>query len=220
MQLSGLQIPEAPVTFEFSTDDENAQILTRIEKEGESYAGRVKDVIGFAKWVEPNLPDLSIEVRATPLINFRGSVNGHKFRITLAQAFGSFDIDGSVETTLELVGDRIKVGRELLKHWETIVKHLPEGFIIYGPDCTGPASEHFKSRQKVLEWMGFGPVEDDSSRFGIIRDRKVQPLTTAEYKKLTNNADVGELFNQRFLVETITWPGSLGGNYVRCKSRF
>jgi len=209
MQLSGLQVPESSVTFEFSTDDENSQILARIENEGESYAGRIKDVIGFAKWIAPNLPDVSVEVRATPLINFTGTVAGHKFRITLAQGFASFDIDGSVETTLELVGDRVKVGKELLKHWKTITKHLPEGFIIYGPDCTGPESVHFKSRQRVLEGLGFGPVETDSSRFGIIRNKAVQPLTAAEYNILTNNADVGELFNQRFLVETITWPGSL-----------
>lgn len=209
MQLSGLQIPEAPVTFEFSTDDENAQILTRIEKEGESYAGRVKDVIGFAKWVAPNLPGVNLEVRATPMINFTGSVAGHSFKITLAQAFASFDINGSVETTLEFVDDRVKVGRELLKHWKTIVKHLPEGFIIYGPDCTGPESVHFKSRQRVLEGLGFGPVDDDSNRFAVIRNKAVQPLSTAEYNTLTNNSDVGELFNQRFLVETITWPGSL-----------
>jgi hypothetical protein len=105
-----------------------------------------------------------------------------------------------------MVGERIKVWRQLLTYWETILKHLPNGFVIYGPDALGKDHPSFVSRQKVLSRMGFGPVDDNSNdRFGQLEGDSVKPLTAEEFYKFST---LGELYNQRFMVEGITWSSN------------
>jgi hypothetical protein len=184
----------------------NTLTQARLESGEEGYVEKITDCIQFANWITPNLPGVTIYVTSAPFLQFEGEIEGHAFQITLGYGFGGFSINGSVDTPIEMVGERIKVWRQLLTYWETILKHLPDGFIIYGPDALGKDHPSFASRQKVLSWIGFGPVDDNSNdRFGQLEGDSVKPLTAEEFYKFST---LEELYNQRFMVESITWSSN------------
>jgi len=188
-------------------DQYNALIQARLETGEEGYVEKITDCIQFANWIRPNLPGVTIYVTSVPFLLMVGEVDGNTFEITLGYGFGGFLINGSADNPVETVSDRLKISRYLFAYWQTILKHLPDGFVIYGPDALGVDHPSFASRQKVLAMMGFGPVDADSNRFGLMVGDTLQPLTTDEFKQLVPGG-LEELYNQRFMVEGITWSNS------------
>jgi len=182
----------------------NEAIPHRLTVPDETAADRVEDAIQFAKWMRPNQPFADVLVSPEPVIHLTGEEDGQKFEILLSHGHFGYAVNQSPHVTIESVYDRISVGRKLVTVWETLVAHLPEGFVIYGPDVD-PQSEDFSTREKVLRWLGFGATEGNGDRFGIIRDHKVTPLTGAEFAEMAGEEGVASLFNQRFMVEEIIW---------------
>lgn len=182
----------------------NASIPGRLENcEGEARE-RVEDAIQFAKWMIPSQPDAEVLVSPEPIIRLAGEEEGQKFEITLCHGHFGYSVNKSPHVTIENVHDRIPIGRKLVTVWETLVAHLPEGFVIYGPDVA-PGSEDFATREKVLKWLGFGATEENGDRFGIVRGGKVAPLTGLEFAQMAGDEGVGVLYNQRLMVEEIIW---------------
>lgn len=183
----------------------NASIPGRLENCEEEARERVEDAIQFAMWMSPNQPNAEVLVSPEPIVRLIGEEEGQKFEITLCHGHFGYSVNKSPHVTIEDVHDRIPIGRKLVTVWETLVAHLPEGFVIYGPDVA-PESEDFATREKVLKWLGFGATEENGDRFGIVRGGKVTPLTGAEFAQIAGDEGVGVLYNQRFMVEEILWP--------------
>jgi hypothetical protein len=182
----------------------NEAIPPRLEVPDETARERVEDAIQFAKWMLPNQPNAEVLVSPEPVIHLSGEQNGQTLEISLSHGHFDFYVNQSPHVTLESMPDRVAVFRKLYTIWETLIAHLPEGFIIYGPDVN-PGSQDSSTRENILVWLGFGATEANGDRFAIIREGKVTPLTGAEFAELVGEDGVAILFNQRFMVEKIIW---------------
>lgn len=182
----------------------NDAIPQRLTAPDELAKDRVEDAIQFAKWMRPNQPFAEVFVSPEPVLHLIGEEDGQVFEIALSHGHFGYSVNASPHVTIENVHDRIPIGRKLVTVWETLIAHLPEGFVIYGPDVD-PQSEDFSTREKVLRWLGFGATEENGDRFGIIREGKVTPLSGAEFAEMADADGVAGLFNQRFMVEEIIW---------------
>ena len=182
----------------------NEAIPQRLKAPDETAKDRVEDAIQFAKWMRPNQPHADVFVSPEPVIHLAGEENGQILEITLSHGHFDFYVNKNPHITLEGMSDRLAVFHGLYTIWETLIAHLPEGFVVYGPDVN-PGSEDFFSREKILVWLGFGATEANGDRFGIIREHKVTPLTGAEFAELAGEDGVASLYNQRFMVEEIIW---------------
>ena len=198
--LEKLELPsENPDQIEY-----NKSISNRLQGAEEEARERVEDAIQFAKWMIPNQPGVEVFVSSEPFIRLVGKGDGYTFRIDVCHGNSSFSVNRSNHITIEELKDRVIVGRKLYPAWDTLISHLPEGFIIYGPDVD-PNSEDFPLREKMLQGLGFGATEKNGDRFGIVREGKLIPLSGEEFATLTGNEGVACLFNQRFMVEEIIW---------------
>jgi hypothetical protein len=182
----------------------NEAIPQRLSDSDEEARERVEDAIQLAKWMRPNQPFTDVFVSPEPVIHLIGEEDGQSFEITLAHGHFGYSVNQNPHVTIKNVHDRIPVGRKLVTVWETLVAHLPEGFIIYGPDVD-PQSEDFATREKVLLWLGFGATEENGDRFGIVREGKVTPLSGAEFAEMAGENGIANLFDQRFMVQEIIW---------------
>jgi hypothetical protein len=185
----------------------NAYIAARYNSAEEEAKERILDAIQFASWMSPNLPGVKLLVTPAPVVEIKGDDAEGSFGIQILHGSANFSVKGSPFMDMgSSVQERISTGKKLLSSWETLIKHLPEGFIIYGPDVD---RDHptFHSREKVLQWLGFAPCEANGDRFGIVREGKVTPLTRFEFEQLTGQEGVEILYNQRFMTERIVWPG-------------
>ena len=182
----------------------NDRIPQRLASADEEARERVEDAIQFALWMRPNQPEVEVLVSAEPAIHLVGEEDGQRFEITLSHGHGDYSVNSSSYVTIGDVHDRIPVGRKLARVWETLVAHLPEGFVIYGPDVD-PQSEDFVTREKVLRWLGFGSTGENGDRFGIIRSGKLAPLSGEEFAEMAGEEGTATLFNQRLMVEEIVW---------------
>jgi hypothetical protein len=199
--LEKLELPsENPVQIAY-----NGDIVPRLENSDPEARERVEDAIQFAKWMRPNHPEVEVLVTSGPVIRLVGEEGGHSFRIDASHGCFCFSVNRSSHVTIEKVQDRIPVGRKLLTAWETLIAHLPNGFVIYGPDIN-PESEDFAIREKLLLGLGFGATEENGDRFGIVHEGKLAPLTGSEFAAMVGEDGVAGLFNQRFMVEEIFWP--------------
>lgn len=182
----------------------NEAIPHRLSAPDETAKERVEDAVQFALWMRPNQPSAEVLVSPEPVIHLLGEEDGQKFEIKLSHGHFDYSVNSHSHVTIEKVHDRIPVGWKLVKVWETIAAHLPEGFVIYAPDVD-PQSEDFPTREKGLRWIGFGATEENGDRFGIIRSGKVTPLTGSEFAQMSGEGGVANLFAQRFMVEEIIW---------------
>jgi hypothetical protein len=182
----------------------NEAILQRLEAPDDTARDRVEDAIQFAKWMRPNQPNADVFVSPEPVIRLSGEQNGQKLEISISHGNFDFYVNDSPHVTLESVPDRVAVAFKLHSIWKTLIAHLPEGFVIYGPDAN-PGSQDSISRDNILVWLGFGATEANGDRFGIIRDHKVTPLTGVEFAEMAGEEGTAILYNQRFMVEEIVW---------------
>lgn len=209
MQLSAPRLVPPLEKLEFASDnpiqlENNKAIAERIEKGDAEARERVEDAIKFATWMKPNQPEVEIFVSSAPIISLKGEENGNTFHIHLCHGHFGYSVNNSTKKTISNPQERISVGFKLYRAWETLIKHLPEGFVIYGPDAD-PQGEDFQNRESILTGLGFGATEPNGDRFGIVRGGKVTPLTGVEFAALTDERGVASLFNQRLMVEEILW---------------
>lgn len=182
----------------------NQAIPSRLEVPDESARERVEDAILFATWMSPNQPAATIAVSPEPVIHLEGEEKGIGFHIHLCHGHFGYSVNNSPLVTVEDAQARIAVGRKLLTVWDTLIKHLPEGFIIYGPDVS-PGAQGFEERERILQGLGFGAAAPDGDRFGIVRGGKVTPLSEEEVANFERAGGISNLFNQRLMVEEIIW---------------
>jgi hypothetical protein len=165
---------------------------------------RLTDALHFALWIHQNLPGVDLSVSHAPVL-FLTDQKG-EYEITLTHGSAAFSVRGNSLAMPETEGERMGIVRGLLTHWKTLVGHLPEGFIIYGPDAN-PMDVTYAAREKLLQTLGFAPSEADGTRFGIVRNGEVTPLTAFQHKELTGEDNADHLYAQRLCVERIVWPG-------------
>lgn len=199
-------IPKPPVDGLSSTHPRqvefNESIKQRLAGEDEEGKERVIDALHFARWIQPNLPGINLGVSSAPVLFLTDADS--RFEITLNHGSASFSVKDSHVATSASEGERLSITRDLNKQWDTLIAHLPEGFIIYGPD-TDLNHPSFAMREQLLQGLGFAPVEANGDRMAIVRGGKLAPLTAFEYKELTGQEEPAYLYNQRLCVERIVW---------------
>lgn len=183
----------------------NEFIPTRLDGSEDEARERVEDAIQFAKWMRPNQPNVEVFVSPEPFVRLVNDEGGMSFQITVSHGNFSFAVNRSVHITIQEASERVAVGRKLLPAWDTLIKHLPEGFVIYGPDVN-PESEDFGARERLLTGLGFSATNEKGDRFGIVRSGKLVPLSGDEFAAMAGEEGVNILYNQRFMVEEIIWP--------------
>lgn len=199
--LDKLELPsENPVQIAYNED-----MVPRLEDADPEARERVEDAIQFAKWMRPNHPEVEVLVTPGPVVRLVNKDGKDSFRIDISHGYACFSVNSSSHITIEGVKDRVSVTRKLLTAWNTLIAHLPEGFIIYGPDVN-PHSEDFPFREKLLVDLGFCATEENGDRFAIVRKGSLSPLTGSEFAEMMGDEGVAGLFKQRFMVEEIIWP--------------
>lgn len=182
----------------------NERTTQRLENADVEARERVEDAIQFALWMRPNQPEVEILVSPEPVVHLTGQEDGQRFEITLCHGHFSFSVNNSPHVTIEKVSERLAVGRKLVSIGETLVAHLPEGFVVYAPDVD-PTSEDFSTREKIFLRFGFGATEENGDRFGIVRDGKLTSLSGSEFAAMSPEGGVADLMNQRLMVQEIVW---------------
>jgi hypothetical protein len=185
----------------------NNQIAAGFDSRPEEAQERIVDAIQFAKWMSPNQPEYDVLVTFGPSIHLAGECEGvGSYEIIVSHGSASFYVNDTVRMTLASLEDRTKMVFKLYRAWQTLTGHMPDGFIIYGPDA-GLDDPNFAIREDLLTRLGFAPCEANGDRFGIVRAGQITPLTRFEFEQLTGQDGVALLDNQRFMYEKITWPG-------------
>lgn len=199
-------IPEPPVDGFPSANPRqagyNEDIKQRLAGKDEEGKERLLDALRFAFWMSPNLPGVELLVSSAPVITLH-DLEG-EFYITINHGNAAFSVDESPYGDSTREDQRVALGRRLLKNWNTLIAHLPEGFIIYGPDVdlNHPS---FPFRESVLQGLGFAPVEANGDRMAIVRGGQLSPLTAFQHHELTGEDGPAHLYNQRLCVEEIVW---------------
>ena len=209
MQLSGSRVENALEKFELpSTDPEqiryNELIADRVASGDTEGKERIEDALNFAIWVKRSLPNADVLVSSAPVVIIQGHTNVGSYRIHLGHGSSDFSVNQSPFSTLPTAADRVQVTRELQAVWRMAVRHLPTGFVIYGPDVTGQGGEGFEQRERILTSLGFGATDEQGDRFGIVKDGEVTPYTRPEFD-LVCAGGTADLYNQRFMAQEIIW---------------
>jgi hypothetical protein len=209
MQLSGSRVENTLEKFELpSTDPEqiryNEFIADRVASGDTEGTERIEDALNFAIWLKKSLPNADVLVSSAPVVIVQGHTDVGSYRIHLGHGSSDFSVNQSPFATLPDMSDRVTVGRELQAVWKMVIRHLPTGFVIYGPDVTGQGGEGFEQRERMLTNLGFGATDEQGDRFGIVKDGEVTPYTRAEFDLVTGG-DLAVLYNQRFMAQEIIW---------------
>lgn len=199
-----LELPEF-ITTDPRQSEYNQMITANFGSRDQDGRERIEDTIKFATWIQPSLVGVTVLVSSEPFFRIEGKEDGKSFSINVSQGNSCFSVNGSSFVSEGTLQENFSVSRQLLTAWRTLIGHLPEGFIMYGPDVD-PSSSDFPTRERILQGLGFGPTSSNGNRFGVIRNNRLTPLTNDGFVTLTGTSKVGDLFQQRFMVEEIIWP--------------
>lgn len=99
----------------------------------------------------------------------------------------SYNINGMLEKMDLPPKDGARVGREVMKTYQDVLKELPDGSIVsasaYDQDGNG------EYRQRVYERAGLGtPDSPGGLQYGMVVSGKLRPLTNGEYVSLLEKA--------------------------------
>ena len=116
-----------------------------------------------------------------------------------------FKVNQSVHYVLP---EELNTGAGLLlkRMWDAVIPNLPEGFIIRGSVDPRDPKEEIEARTKIQQGLGFSLPQPDNCVYGIVRDKKLCPITIQEVIKLTGAGP--EELNQKMSVRKINWPGA------------
>jgi len=210
MRLIGTRVQKPLDKFELpSTDPEqegyNALIANRIESGDTEGKERIEDALQLALWLQQSHFNATVRVSSAPFILIEGHTDLGVYKISLGHGSSDLNVGGSSLMVFESTPERFELAKELYFLWKLIVRHLPEGYVIYGPDVTGQGGQDFDHRDSLLQWVGFGATDENGHRFGIVKGGVVTPLSSEDFFQMSGEEGIGVLYKQRFMAEQISW---------------
>ena len=176
------------------------------EPEYSTYREFLEDAEVFVNVLRKYVPDSTLVLlHDRPEIVLITETEKYKISLFVNGRCWRFKVNDSVRYASEDV-DKFGPSRALKKIWDVVLDNLPENFIIKGiMDMKGP-EEEIQTRTKMLMGLGFGPPQDTKYLYGVVKNKKLHPLTLEEFSELTQIQT--EELNQKFNVRKITWPGA------------
>ena len=188
--------------------DLQAEYTTRMNlqlQEGEDgfYKELLEDRAVFANVLRKVAPANTVVIlHDRPEIILIGEGENYKVSLFLNGAFWRFKVNDSVHYTLQ-DDPKFAPSRHLLEIWQAVIPSLPENFVVVGTIDKNDPAEETAARTTLQQKLGFGAPQDNDRVYGIVRDKKLNPLTLTEVLSLTGGED--NLNTQKFNVRTIEW---------------
>ena len=191
--------------------DLQADYTTRInlrlqEDDSPEYRESLEDAAVFANVLRKYVPANTLVIlHPRPEIILIGEGEDYKVTLHLTPSCWRFKVNDSVHYTLD---SEYKIGpsRMLKRLWDVVIGNLPENYIVRGVVDPNDPAEETEARTKVQQGLGFGLPQINNQVYGVVRDKKLCPLTLDEFKSLTG--ETPESLQQKFNVRTINWPGA------------
>lgn len=176
------------------------------EAAGSEYQVALEDAAVFANVLRKHVPEPTLVIlHERPEIVLSAEGEGYKVSLFINGKCWRFKVNDSVHYTLDQE-HKIGPSRMLKKIWDVVIENLPENFIVKGVVDPRDPKEEFESRTSIQQGLGFGPPQSTNEVYGIVKDKKLCPLTLEEFTALTGI--VPEELDQKFNVRKIDWPGA------------
>ena len=190
--------------------DLQAEYTTRInlalsEDPGPEYRETLEDVAVFANVLRKHAPEGTLVItHPRPEVIFMGEGDGYKVSLYMTPNCWRFKVNESVHYELD-TEHKIGPSRMLKKIWDVVISNLPENYIVRGVVDPKDPAEETEARTKIQQGLGFGLPQINNQVYGVVRDKKLHPLTLEEFNTLTG--ETADSLHQKFNVRSINWPG-------------
>lgn len=201
--------PRSPETLK-KEHELQAEYTTRmnliLQESGEGdYRLALEDAAMFANTLRKYVPEPTLVIlHDRPEIILTAEGEGYKVSLFINGKCWRFKVNDSVNYTLD-DGEKVGPTRMLKKIWDVVIENLPENFIVKGVVDPRDPKEEFDARTALQKGLGFGPPQPTNEVYGVVRNKKLNPLTLEEFSALTKLSP-NEL-DQKFNVRKIDWPG-------------
>jgi hypothetical protein len=191
--------------------DLQAEYTTRINLELQrgsipNYKETLEDYAVFANVLRKVAPEKTLVLlHPRPEIILQAESEGYEVSLFISGRIWLFKVNKSVHYILppELAAG---AGLLLKRMWDATIPCLPEGFIIRGKIDRRDPKEETEARTKIQQNLGFSLPQIDDFVYGVVRDKKLHPITLEEVITLTG--EVPDHLDQKFNVRKIDWPGA------------
>jgi hypothetical protein len=183
------------------------RINLAIESGGDpGYGEKLQDFAVFANVLRKNAPEnCMVVLHERPEILLISEGSDYEVTLYINSKMWRFKVNGSVHYVLP-EEQTFGATRALKKMWDCAISQLPENFIIRGKIDRNDPEEETVARTKLQQTLGFSFPQIDDSVYGIVRDKKLHPLTLEEFRTLTEITP--DHLSQKFDVRKINWPGA------------
>ncbi len=171
-----------------------------------NYNEQLQDFAVFANLIRDNAPEgCMVILHDRPEILLISEGSDYDVTLYVNDKMWRFKVNNSVHYVLpeELAAG---AGLRLKRMWDCVLNQLPENFIIRGKIDPRDPEEETVARTKIQQSLGFSFPQDDDSVYGIVKGKKLHPLTLEEFKTLTQIPP--DHLSQKFNVRKIDWPGA------------
>ena len=182
------------------------------DQEGNPYGEILQDLAVYANELRKVAPPNTLVIlHPRPEVIMIGEGDGYQVRLFIHPNCWRFDVNSSERYDLDKrdnppLGQYLRVGKNLKRLWDTALQCLPEGFIIRGSIDPKHPEEEIRRRTRIQQWLGFSLPQTNNQVYGIMRDRKLQPLGLEEFLTLTKQ--VPNELSQKLSVRKVNWPGA------------
>lgn len=171
-----------------------------------NYRETLEDYAVFANVLRKVAPEKTLVLlHPRPEVILQAESEGYEVTLFMSGRIWLFKVNKSVHYVLppELAAG---AGLLLKRMWDATIPCLPEGFIIRGMIDPRDPGEEIEARTRIQQNLGFCLPQVDNSVYGIVRNKKLHPITLEEVIALTGKTP--DHLNQKFNVRKIDWPGA------------
>lgn len=171
-----------------------------------NYNEKLQDFAVFANVLRDNAPDgCMVLLHERPEIILITEGNDYDVALYVNDNMWRFKVNNSVHYVLP-EDQTFGATRSLKKMWDCVISQLPENFIVRGKVDPRDPEEETVARTKIQQSLGFSLPQTDNSVYGIVRDKKLNPITLDEVRALIGGAP--DLITQKLTVRQINWLGA------------
>ena len=187
----------------------NERLNERLEAGDTEYKEKLEDLAVFANSLRPEAPaETCVVLYPRPEIQFIAKGEGYEAILYITGNTWRFSVNGLTNADKVDPVKSYKPAKQLLLMWDIVVSKLPENFIIHGlveEFGTQPA-EVEEAVRHIHDRLGLGRTENSRQVIGIVKNKKVHPLTYDEFHELTGISP--NYLNQRLNTKSIKWGES------------
>ena len=170
------------------------------------YHETLQDFAVFANTLRDNAPEnCMIVLHERPEILLITKDSDYEVILYINGKMWRFKVNGSVHY-MSPEYQTFGATRALKGMWDCVISQLPENFIVRGKVDPNDPEEETVARTKIQQTLGFGLPQVDDSVYGIVKDKKLCPLTLDEFRTLTEITP--DRLSQKLTVRKINWPGA------------